>query len=139
MNKTLQAMIKQGININLGTKGGRETALHKACRTNRKLTCIYLLKNGANPALLNGDKQRAADLASDPDVRHLVENFEEFMSTYSGEQKKVRVSVFDTKGSPGLIKQNAWEDGAIGTPGSPMQYRSPSLGSTPSAATPRSM
>jgi ankyrin repeat protein len=84
MIKTLEAFVAGGIDINIRTHDGRETPLHKACRTNRKDVCIFLLKHGANPNLLNSEKQRASDLCDKGELRFIVDNFEDYMRTHSG-------------------------------------------------------
>jgi len=83
MTKTLEALLKSGIDINLRTYGGRETALHKGCRTNRKNICIFLLKNGANPNLLNSEKQRASELCDKGELCYIVDNFDEYIRNNS--------------------------------------------------------
>jgi ankyrin repeat protein len=81
MLKTLDLMVKMGIDINIKTTGDRETALHKACRTNREKICKFLLENGANPNLLNSEKQRASDLCYKGPLAFLVDNYQEFIRT----------------------------------------------------------
>jgi ankyrin repeat protein len=77
--KTLEEFVRHGIDINLRTRDGRETALHKACRTNRKNVCIFLLQNGANPNLLNSEKQRASELCNRGELGYIVDNFDEYV------------------------------------------------------------
>jgi ankyrin repeat protein len=79
--KTLEEFVRHGIDINVRTRDGRETALHKACRTNRKNVCIFLLQNGANPNLLNSEKQRASELCNRGELCYIVDNFDEYLQS----------------------------------------------------------
>jgi ankyrin repeat protein len=80
--KTLHAMVFAGADINARTSDSRETPLHQACRTNRKNVCIFLLKNGANPNLLNSEKQRASEMCHKGELCFIVDNFDEYMQTF---------------------------------------------------------
>jgi len=97
MMKTLEAFVKSGIDINLRTGIDRETALHQACRTNRKDVCIFLLENGANPTLVNSEKQRATELCDKGELCFIVDNFDEYMKTYNRNETKVSIKSVSIK------------------------------------------
>jgi len=78
-HKVVEVMLKNGVDINLKTTG-RETALMKAARSNRKDTLVWLLKRGANPDMLNGSGQMAADLTADNECKYILSNFDEYLA-----------------------------------------------------------
>ena len=71
----LKVMFERGLDINLRTTG-KETLLHKACRTNRADTILWMMRRGANPALLNGDAMKASDLTMDSECKFICDHFE---------------------------------------------------------------
>ena len=71
----LKVMFEKGLDINLRTTG-KETLLHKACRTNRADTIVWMMKRGANPALLNGDAMKASDLTMDAECKFICDHFQ---------------------------------------------------------------
>ena len=77
--RIVEMMLKAGVDINLKTTG-KETALMKAARSNRKETIIWLLKQGANPDILNGSGQMAAELTADNECKYIMNNFDEYMA-----------------------------------------------------------
>lgn len=75
--KMLQILINAGANIN-GKTNSRETALHKCGRWDRKEVAIFLLKLGADPTIKNVDGNKASDMTVEPELRFLLDNFEEY-------------------------------------------------------------
>ena len=73
----LLALLAFGADVNLRTSG-KETALHKATRWDQKDVAILLMKKGALPYFKNGDGKTAADMTPDLDLKHLVDNFEQW-------------------------------------------------------------
>jgi len=96
MMKVLQVFVKEGIDINLRTGEGRETALHKACRSNRKDICIFLLQNGANPYLINSEKQRASELCDKGELRFIVDNYDEYIGKSFNDAPQMHTSHTNT-------------------------------------------
>jgi len=104
--KILETMINAGLDVNMRTTG-KETLLHKACRTNRTSTVLWLMKvgffvrnmiflllsldifsssssypdqqRGANPQLLNGTGEKASQLTTDPECIFMCEHWEEYL------------------------------------------------------------
>jgi ankyrin repeat protein len=85
--RILAALVKAGIDINIKTFD-RETALHKACRSNRKNVCVWLISNGANPYLVNYDGNKPADLTIENDIKYICNNFDEYMKSLEANKKK---------------------------------------------------
>ena len=85
----IKALLERGVNINMCTTG-RETALHKACRSNRKNVCIFLLRHGADPKIVNASGQRASDLSADEEIQYVCDHFPEFMLNWEEMRKKVK-------------------------------------------------
>jgi len=77
MIRTLNNMIEGGLPINIRTTG-KETALHKAVRSNHRATCIWLMKHGADPNCCNGDGLRPSALTIEEDIIQICDNFEQF-------------------------------------------------------------
>ena len=73
----MRLLIKYGANIN-GKTNSRETALHKCGRWDRKEAAIILLNLGADPTVKNSDGNRASDMTVDPELKFLLDNFEEY-------------------------------------------------------------
>jgi ankyrin repeat protein len=73
----MDILIKAGANIN-GKTNSRETALHKCGRWDRKEAAIILLKLGADPRVKNSDGNRASDMNVDPELKFLLDNYEEY-------------------------------------------------------------
>lgn len=88
--KIVEALMKAGVDINLRTTG-KESALHKACRSSRKDTIIWMMLNGANPDMLNGNGERAADLTGDENCKFICDHWEEFLAIWRGENKGVEI------------------------------------------------
>jgi hypothetical protein len=74
----LKSYIKAGANID-GKTNSKETALHKCGRWDRKEAALYLLSLGANPSCKNGDGNKASDMTSDPEIKFLLDNYEEYL------------------------------------------------------------
>ena len=75
--KMLQLLIKFGANVNGKTKN-KETALHKCGRWDRKDVAIILLNLGADPTIKNTDGNKASDMTVDPELKFLLDNFNEY-------------------------------------------------------------
>jgi ankyrin repeat protein len=80
------ALVGAGVSVNMPTTG-KETPLHKACRTNRIHVCIWLLRRGADPNILNGSRQRASDLATNKEVKFICDHFEEYCKIVAEQRK----------------------------------------------------
>ena len=76
--KMMNILIKAGANIN-GKTNSKETALHKCGRWDRKEAAIILMKLGADPIIKNSDGNRASDMTVDPELKFLLDNFEEYL------------------------------------------------------------
>ena len=74
----LKSYIKAGANID-GKTNSKETALHKCGRWDRKEAALYLLSLGANPSCKNGDGNKASDMTADPEMKFLLDNYEEYL------------------------------------------------------------
>ena len=85
----LKSYIKAGANID-GKTNSKETALHKCGRWDRKEAAIYLLSLGANPAFKNGDGNKASDMTADPEMKFLLDNFEEYQYIQREKKEKER-------------------------------------------------
>lgn len=75
----LKTYIKAGANID-GKTNSKETALHKCGRWDRKEAALYLLSLGANPACKNGDGNKASDMTADPEMKFLLDNYEDYLA-----------------------------------------------------------
>ena len=73
--------MQAGCDINLKTTG-KENALHKACRSNRKDTIIWMLLKGADPNMLNSNGERPADLTLCDTCKYICNHFQEFLSRW---------------------------------------------------------
>jgi ankyrin repeat protein len=84
----VRALVASGVSVNMPTTG-KETPLHKACRTNRIHVCIWLLQRGGDPNMLNGVRQRPSDLATNKEVKFICDHFDEYCKIVA-EQRKSR-------------------------------------------------
>jgi tankyrase len=73
----LNLLIKYGADVNGKTKS-KETALHKCGRWDRKEAAIILLQLGADPTIKNTDGNRASHMTVDPELKFLLDNFDEY-------------------------------------------------------------
>jgi hypothetical protein len=71
-------------------KISRETALHKACRSNRKDTCIWLLERGIDPTLLSSDGSRASEVTVDDDIKYICDHFSEFYEKWKETKRLIK-------------------------------------------------
>jgi len=85
----IKALLERGVDINICTTA-KETALHKACRSNRKNVCIFLLRHGADPTIVNGSGQRASELSADEEIQYVCDHFPEFMLNWEEVRKKIK-------------------------------------------------
>jgi ankyrin repeat protein len=85
--KMMDLLIKAGANIN-GKTNSRETALHKCGRWDRKEAAIVLLKLGADPTVKNSDGNRASDMTVDPELKFLLDNFQEYQEIIKNKKYK---------------------------------------------------
>ena len=76
--KIMEALMQAGVDINLKTTKDKETPLHKACRSNRKDTIIWLLLNGADPNVLNPNGERPASLTLCDTCKYIAPHFKHF-------------------------------------------------------------
>jgi len=83
----LKSYVKAGANID-GKTNSKETALHKCGRWDRKEAAIYLLSLGANPAFKNGDGNRASDMTADPEMKFILDNFQEYKEMQEVKRKE---------------------------------------------------
>lgn len=84
LDDMLNSYIKAGCDVNSKTKN-KETALHKCGRWDTKSTAIILLEKGARPDIKNSDGNIASDFTNDPEMKFLLDHFEEY--------KKIRQSL----------------------------------------------
>jgi hypothetical protein len=87
----LLAYIKAGSDVNGKTKN-KETSLHKCGRWDTKACAILLLERGARPDIKNSDGNIASDFTNDPEMKFLLDNYEEY--------KKIRQSLPDNLREP---------------------------------------
>jgi len=73
----LNLLIKYGADVNGKTKS-KETALHKCGRWDRKYVAIILLQLGADPTCKNSDGNIASDMTVDPELKFLLDHFNEY-------------------------------------------------------------
>jgi ankyrin repeat protein len=85
--KMLDVLIKSGANIN-GKTNSKETALHKCGRWDRKEAAIVLLKLGADPTIKNSDGNKASDMTVDPELKFLLDNFNEYQEIIKSKSYK---------------------------------------------------
>ena len=83
----LKTYVKAGANID-GKTNSKETALHKCGRWDRKEAALYLLSLGANPAYKNGDGNKASDMTADPEMKFLLDNYEEYLKLEEERRKE---------------------------------------------------
>ena len=84
--RILSALLRAGVDVNLRTHS-KETALHKACRFNRKEVCVWLLKHGADAGLLSNEGYRASELTVEEEINFICDHFEEFCKKIQDEKK----------------------------------------------------
>ena len=73
----IKALIYFGANINVLNKD-KESPLHVAAMWNRRDVTIYLMMKDAHTWYVNHDGVKAVDCASDPEIRNLMINWDEF-------------------------------------------------------------
>lgn len=74
----LMAYLKAGADVDSKTKN-KETSLHKCARWNTKDCAIILLQKGADPRIKNSDGNIASDMTNDPEIKFLLDHFDEYM------------------------------------------------------------
>jgi len=73
----LMSYLKAGADPNTKTKN-KETSLHKCARWCTKECAIILLERNANPNIKNSDGNIASELTNDPEMKFLLDNYEEY-------------------------------------------------------------
>ena len=73
----LMAYLYAGAEPDSKTKN-KETSLHKSARWCTKECAIILLERGANPKIKNSDGNIASELTNDPEMKFLLDNYEEY-------------------------------------------------------------
>lgn len=73
----VKSLVAAGVSINMQTTG-KETPLHKACRTNRTKLCVWLLRHGADPNALNVSREKPSDLSISKEVKFVCDHFDEY-------------------------------------------------------------
>jgi ankyrin repeat protein len=73
----LLSYLKAGADVDTKTKN-KETSLHKCARWCTKECAIILLERGANPTIKNSDGNIASELTNDPEMKFLLDNYEEY-------------------------------------------------------------
>jgi ankyrin repeat protein len=73
----LLAYLKAGVDVDTKTKN-KETSLHKCGRWCTKDCAIVLLERGANSKIKNSDGNIALELTNDPEMKFLLDNYEEY-------------------------------------------------------------
>lgn len=73
----LLAYLTAGADVDTKTKN-KETSLHKCARWCTKECAIILLERGANPTIKNSDGNIASELTNDPEMKFLLDNYEEY-------------------------------------------------------------
>jgi len=101
----LKSYVKAGANID-GKTNSKETALHKCGRWDRKEAAIYLLSLGANPLLKNGDGNKASDMTADPEMKFILDNFDEYLISEEKHkrEKEEKMSKANSKQGLGLFQ-----------------------------------
>jgi hypothetical protein len=101
----LKSYVKAGADID-GITNSKETALHKCGRWDRKEAAIYLLSLGANPLLKNGDGNKASDMTADPEMKFILDNFDEYLISEEKRkrEKKEKKSKGNNNNSLGLFQ-----------------------------------
>jgi ankyrin repeat protein len=77
LDEMLLSYIKTGCDVNAKTKN-KETSLHKCARWDTKHCAIILLEHGARPDIKNSDGNIASDFTNDPELKFLLDNYEEY-------------------------------------------------------------
>ena len=78
----LMAYLKAGVHVDAKTKN-KETSLHKCARWITKECAIILLEMGANPTIKNSDGNIASELTNDPEMKFLLDNYNEYKKIQS--------------------------------------------------------
>jgi ankyrin repeat protein len=73
----LLAYLSAGSDPNTRTKN-KETSLHKCARWCTKECAIILMEKGADSKIKNSDGNIASDLTNDPEMKFLLDNYEEY-------------------------------------------------------------
>ena len=73
----LNQLLKSGVDVNMRSSE-KETPLHKACRSKKLKTCIWLMKNGADPTLRNMEGLTASEITVEEDLKYVCDNYEEY-------------------------------------------------------------
>jgi len=94
----LKSYIKAGASID-GKTNSKETALHKCGRWDRKEAALYLLSLGANPSFKNGDGNKASDMTADPEMKFLLDNYEEYLILQKERRVEEREAAAKERGS----------------------------------------
>jgi ankyrin repeat protein len=84
--RLIDALVKAGADINLKTTG-KETALHKACRSDRKDVVVWMLRHGANGNAMNSDGSTPAQLTADVEIKGILEHFDDFLEKWKQEKR----------------------------------------------------
>lgn len=82
----VKELVKSGVDINLRTIE-KDTPLHKACTSNKKEMVIWLMKNGANPTLMNSNACTASQLTQDDELCYICNNFKEYYKNFLEEKR----------------------------------------------------
>jgi hypothetical protein len=94
----LKSYVKAGADID-GKTNSKETALHKCGRWDRKEAALYLLSLGANPSFKNGDGNKASDMTADPEMKFLLDNYEEYLILQKERRAEEREAAAKERGS----------------------------------------
>jgi ankyrin repeat protein len=73
----LLSYLRAGADVDTKTKN-KETSLHKCARWCTKDCAIILLEKGANSKIKNSDGNIASELTNDPEMKFLLDNYEEY-------------------------------------------------------------
>lgn len=73
----LLSYLRSGVDPNTKTKN-KETSLHKCARWCTKDCALILLEKGADPKIKNSDGNIASELTNDPEMKFLLDNYEEY-------------------------------------------------------------
>lgn len=73
----LLSYLRAGVDANTKTKN-KETSLHKCARWCTKDCALILLDRGADPKIKNSDGNIASELTNDPEMKFLLDNYEEY-------------------------------------------------------------
>lgn len=73
----LLSYLTAGANVDTKTKN-KETSLHKCARWCTRECAIILLERGADPRIKNSDGNIASELTNDPEMKFLLDNYDEY-------------------------------------------------------------